>query len=84
MLSEISDNLRRSKAIILLKAGVDIVSIRDFLGHASVTTTEIYARADNQQKIKAIEHTALSNKVDEFPVWQRDRELLDWLESLGK
>jgi len=77
-------SMRRSKAMVLLKAGVNIVSIRDFLGHASVTTTEIYARADNEQKIKAIEHTALSNKVDEFPVWQKDKGLLNWLERLGK
>jgi len=77
-------SMRRSKAMILLKAGVDIVSIRDFLGHASVTTTEIYARADNLQKIKAIEHTALSKKVDELPTWQKDKGLLEWLDSLGK
>jgi len=76
--------MRRSKAMILLKAEVDIVSIRDFMGHSSVTTTEIYARADREQKIKAIEHTALSNSVNDYPSWQKDKGLLDWLESLGK
>ena len=76
--------MRRSKAMILLKAEVNIVSIRDFMGHSSVTTTEIYARADREQKIKAIEHTALSNKAGEFPSWQTDKGLLGWLESLGK
>ena len=75
-------SMRRSKAMILLKAGVDIVSIRDFMGHASVTTTEIYARNDNEQKIKAIVHTALSNSVEEYPSWQKDKGLLNWLESL--
>ena len=75
-------SMRRSKAMILLKAGVDIVSIRDFMGHSSVTTTEIYARSDREQKMKAIEHTALSNKTDQFPAWQKDRGLLSWLESL--
>jgi site-specific recombinase XerD len=77
-------SMRRSKAMILLKSGVDIVSIRDFMGHASVTTTEIYARNDNEQKIKAIEHTALSNVVNETPSWQKDRGLLEWLQNLGK
>ena len=76
--------MRRSKAMILLKAEVDIVSIRDFMGHSSVTTTEIYARADREQKMKAIEHTALSNKADEYPSWQKDKGLLGWLEGLGK
>jgi len=75
-------SMRRSKAMILLKAGVDIVSIRDFLGHSSVTTTEIYARSDKEQKMKAIEHTALSNKADDFPSWQKDKGLLSWLQSL--
>jgi site-specific recombinase XerD len=76
--------MRRSKAMILIKSNVNIVSIRDFMGHASVTTTEIYARYNNEQKVEAIEHTALSNKVDEYPSWQKDKGLLSWLESLGK
>jgi len=49
-----------------------------------VTTTEIYARIDNEQKMKAIEHTALSHKEDEYPSWQKDKGLLEWLESIGK
>jgi integrase/recombinase XerD len=77
-------SLRHSKAMILQKAGVDIVSIRDFLGHASVTTTEMYARIDTQQKIAAIEHTALSTGIKEYPSWHKDKGLLIWLESLGK
>jgi len=39
----------------LLQAGVNLVYIRDFLGHESVTTTEIYARVDSKQKREAIE-----------------------------
>lgn len=77
-------SMRHSKAMILQSAGVDIVCIRDFLGHVSVTTTEIYARINNQQKIAAIEHTALSNNRNEYPSWQSDKGLLAWLESLGK
>jgi len=76
--------MRRSKAMLLLKAGVDIVSIRDFMGHSSVTTTEIYARHDKEQKIKAIQLTALSDKVEDYPSWLKDKGLLGWLESLGK
>ena len=39
----------------LLHAGVNLIYIRDLLGHADVATTEIYARADTEAKRKAIE-----------------------------
>ena len=42
--------LRHSKAFHLLQASVILVYIRDILGHASVQTTEIYARVDSKQK----------------------------------
>lgn len=35
--------LRHSKAMHLLESGVNLIYIRDFLGHSSVITTEIYA-----------------------------------------
>lgn len=44
--------LRHSKAMHLLQAGVNLVYIRDILGHISIQTTEIYARADSKQKEK--------------------------------
>ncbi|MBD1385901.1 tyrosine-type recombinase/integrase [Mucilaginibacter rigui] len=47
--------LRRSKAMHLLQAGVSLVYIRDILGHVSVQTKGIYARADSRQKREAIE-----------------------------
>lgn len=46
---------RHSKAMHMLEAGVELVYIRDFLGHKSVTTTEVYARASPEAKRKAIE-----------------------------
>lgn len=48
--------LRHSKAIHLLHAGVNLVYIRDFLGHVDLKTTEIYARADTEMKRKALEN----------------------------
>lgn len=39
----------------LLQAGVNLVYIRDLLGHVSIQTTEIYARAENSMKRKALE-----------------------------
>jgi hypothetical protein len=42
--------LRRSRAMHLVQAGVNLIYIRDLLGHADVSTTEIYARADAETK----------------------------------
>ena len=48
-------SLRHSKAMHLLQAGVNLIYIRDILGHVSIQTTEIYARADSKQKREALE-----------------------------
>ena len=37
-------SFRHSKAMHLLEAGVNLIYIRDILGHKSITTTEIYAK----------------------------------------
>ena len=47
---------RHSKAMHLLQAGVNLIYIRDFLGHVDIKTTEIYARADTELKRQAIEN----------------------------
>ena len=52
--------LRHSKSMHLLEGGVNLVYIRDFLGHSSITTTEIYARANPEIKRKAIEEASAS------------------------
>jgi len=77
-------SLRHSKAMMLQQSGVNLICIRDFLGHESVTTTEIYARIDNKQKREAIEKTNLSPYTADAPSWQKDKGLLNWLENLGK
>lgn len=75
---------RHSKAMHLLQAGVNLVYIRDFLGHVDIQTTEIYARIDSEMKRKALEKS--SNKVvsDKLPKWQNNAGLMNWLKSLGK
>lgn len=75
-------SMRHSKAMALQQSGVNLIAIRDFLGHQSVTTTEIYARIDNKQKREAIEKTSLS--PNKLPSWQKNKGLLQWLENLGK
>jgi hypothetical protein len=47
--------MRHSTAVHLLRAGIDIFTISQWLGHASVTTTNRYAATDLEMKRKAIE-----------------------------
>lgn len=47
--------LRHSRAMHLLEDGVNLIYIRDLLGHASVTTTEIYAKTNPELKRAAID-----------------------------
>lgn len=73
---------RHSKAMHMLEAGINIVYIRDFLGHEDISTTMIYVRADNRLKNDAI--NALAPKVaDEtnLPDWNKDKDLLQFLNS---
>lgn len=73
---------RHSKAMHLLQAGVNLIYIRDFLGHEDIKTTEIYAKCDTELKRKAIEN-AYPDLVDSnLPDWNKDTSLLDWLSKL--
>lgn len=76
--------LRRSRAMHLIQAGVNLIYIRDLLGHADVSTTEIYARADAETKRKAIENAYEPLTPDVLPDWASDTSLIGWLDSLGR
>lgn len=76
--------LRHTKAMHLLRAGVNMIYIRDFLGHVEISTTEVYARIDAEMKRKVFE-----NKVPNFipnatMPWEEDEDLLQWLTQFGK
>ncbi len=73
---------RHSKAAHMLQAGIPLVYIRDFLGHSSVTTTEIYARLNDEIKRKAIESAYPEIQTPEYPSWIEDVDLMTWLENL--
>lgn len=76
--------LRHSRAMHLLQAGVNLVYIRDFLGHASVQTTEIYARADLKAKREAIEKVSLTLTGNEnLASWERNPDLKAYLKGLA-
>lgn len=76
--------LRHSKAMHLLQGGVNLVYIRDLLGHTDLRTTEIYARAESEAKRQALEKASPIKSNSVFPSWAEDSGLLAWLQSFGK
>lgn len=74
--------LRHAKAMHLLQSGVNLIYIRDFLGHVDCSTTEVYARADSEMKRKAIENAYTDLLPDSAPKWEEDGDLMNWLNSL--
>lgn len=74
-------SLRHSKAMHLLQAGVNLVYIRDILGHESVITTEIYARVDSKQKREAVEKAYVDVVTKETAQWTENNNLLAWLKN---
>ncbi len=73
---------RHSKAIHLLQAAVNLIYIRDFLGHENIKTTEVYAKCDSELKRQAIEKAYPDIVNNNLPDWNKDASLLDWLSSL--
>ena len=78
-------SLRHSRGMHLLQAGVGLIYIRDILGHVSIQTTEVYARADSKQKREALEkaYVKLTPNADMKNLWENNKDLLDWLKSFS-
>lgn len=74
--------LRHSKAMHLLENGVNLIYIRDFLGHSSVTTTEIYAKCNPELKRKYIEQASnlIMEEIEEYNSEEK-LTLLEWLRN---
>ena len=73
--------LRHTRAMHLLQNGVNLIYIRDLLGHTSVTTTEICSKANPDIKRKHIEEaSAQLIDVSDYDDTKKD-DLLDWLRN---
>jgi integrase/recombinase XerD len=76
--------LRHSCAVALLQAGVDVTVIRDYLGHASVSTTCRYISANLEMKRQVLD--AFWKRADLAPSgtrrWQPSPKLLAFLQTL--
>lgn len=79
-------SLRHSRAMHLLQAGVNLVYIRDILGHVSIQTTDIYARADSKAKREALEraYTYLMPDNASEKTCEDNKNLKDWLKGLSR
>lgn len=73
--------IRHTTAVHLLRAGVDINTIRAWLGHVSLETTNRYAEIDLEMKAKALETCAINNP-DRTRAWRKDKDLMAFLSSL--
>lgn len=76
-------SLRHSTAVHLLKAGVDYATISQWLGHASLTTTMRYARADLDLKRQALSQVFPETLAPPTPhVLMEATNLAGWLRRL--
>lgn len=75
---------RHSKAVHLLEAGIELIYIRDYLGHSSIKTTEIYAKVCTQNKLDALEKVYENLSQTSEKDWTNNQDLMDWLTHLSK
>lgn len=73
--------IRHTTATHLLQAGVDINTIRAWLGHVSIETTNIYAEVNLEMKAKALLNCEIKVKRSRKH-WRDDNNLMDFLDGL--
>ncbi len=73
--------VRHTKAIHLLESGVELIYIRDLLGHEDITTTEVYAKVNSEVKRKALESAYMEVVRQDIPAWDEDTDLMSWLQD---
>jgi site-specific recombinase XerD len=74
--------IRHTTAVHLLRAGVDINTIRAWLGHVSLDTTNIYAEIDLEMKAYALAKCDVGEGDEKHKPWREDRTLMTFLRSL--
>ena len=73
---------RHSRAMHWLEAGIDLQYIKDLLGHANLTTTEVYAQINTEMKRKVLERAkSVDQPFNDYPSWTENKGLMEWLES---
>ena len=73
--------IRHTTATHLLRSGVDINTIRAWLGHVSLTTTNVYAEVDLEMKAKALANCQIADE-EAKKAWREDKGLMAFLKEL--
>jgi site-specific recombinase XerD len=74
--------IRHTTATHLLRAGVDINTIRAWLGHVSINTTNVYAEVDLEMKAKALAFCDIPATENQLKSWHDDKELMAFLNAI--
>lgn len=65
----------------LLEAGVNLIYIRDLLGHTSVITTEVYAKTNSKIKEEQLKKHSVAVKTAQKYTDKQKEDLIDWLKK---
>ncbi|MBU1951127.1 MAG: site-specific integrase [Candidatus Eisenbacteria bacterium] len=74
--------IRHTTAVHLLRSGVDINTIRAWLGHVSLDTTHVYAEIDLEMKAKALAHCEIPGPDQTRKKWRDNPGMMEFLRSL--
>ncbi len=75
-------SIRHTTATHLLRSGVDINTVRAWLGHVSLNTTNIYAEIDLETKAIALAKCEVTDQIGSKKRWREDPNLMAFLRSL--
>ena len=79
--------LRHTRAIHLYRGGMPLALLSEFLGHANISTTQIYAYADTEMKRLAIQKACpqiSESEVDaDTPIWDNNDDVIRRLYGLA-
>lgn len=73
--------VRHTTAVFLLRAGVDINTIRGWLGHVHLDTTNVYAEVDLEMKAHALAHCEIMTSGPGKKRWH-NRGVMEFLKTL--
>jgi len=73
--------IRHTTATHLYQAGVDINTIRAWLGHESLSSTYVYAEVDLKMKAQALLKCEIKNGKPTKP-WRKNPGLMEFLRTL--
>jgi site-specific recombinase XerD len=73
-------SIRHSKAMHMLLAKVSLIKIRDFLGHDSIQTTELYARLHWDDMLAALKKANIKINLKQVRKWEKP-DRISWLKK---